>query len=118
MSEQRETARRDAQKSGCARCADEKKITLVIEGEWYQNLKRVADTMNTVSWCNDDNTAESVFEEFVFPWMLDFLQSPKRLAESILEGIATGEDGECLPEPQHSARIEELRTAFKPLTDV
>ena len=117
MSKQTETARRDAQKSGCARCADEKKITLVIDGEWYQNLKRVADTMNTVSWC-DDNTAESVFEEFVFPWMLDFLRSPKELAGSILDGIATGEDGEDMPEPVHSQRIEELRAAFKPLTDI
>ena len=110
MSKQTETARKDAQKSGCARCADEKKITLVIDGEWYQNLKRVADTMNTVSWCHG-NTPETVFKEFVL-WSLDCtLGSVMELCTLIESSIDTGFEGKN--EKKHRARLAELRAAFK-----
>ena len=116
MSKQTETARRDAHKSGCARCADEKKITLVIDGEWYQNLKRVADTMNTVSWCDGDNTPETVFDEFV-KWEIDYtLGSVRELCSQVAEAIDTGYEGK--DDTKHYARLAELRAAFKPMTDI
>ena len=87
-------------------------ITIVINGRRYENLKKVAEAMNGVSWCNHDNTAKDVFDAFVFPCAEDYLDSPKELAESILSCIATGEDGESVPEPLHSERLKKLRAAF------
>jgi len=89
-----------------------RRIVVIIEGERYDNLERVAQAMNGVSWCDTDNTPETVFENFVFPWSEDFLDSPARLAESILDGIATSEDGRTAPEPLHTERLKELKAAF------
>ena len=85
------------------------KITLVIDGEWYQNLKRVADAMNTVSWCENDNTPESVFCEFVKWDFGELLGSLRNIGECVAANIDTGfEDGTA----EHGARIAELRAAF------
>ncbi len=113
MSKRRETARKDAHKSGCAQCAGEKKITLTIEGKQYENLKRIADAMNTVSWCDTDNTPETVWKGFV-EWGLTYtLDSIRELCEQVEGGIDTG--FERSDETKHLARIAELRAAFKPL---
>ena len=87
-------------------------ITIAITGRRYKNLKKVADVLNGVSWCDNDNTAEGLFDAFVFPFLDDYLDSPKQLAENILGCIATGKDGVSVPEPLHSERLKELRAAF------
>ena len=89
-----------------------RRIVVVIEGEQYDNLGRVAQAMNGVKWCEGDNTAESVFNEFVWHWDGVMLNSPAEISESVLGGIATGEDGGDAPEPLHTERLKELKAAF------
>lgn len=89
-------------------------IQVSIDGEDYALLKRTADTMNTVEWCEDDNTPESVFENFVICWIEDFFGEPGRMAENILDGVAT--DKETLrsaPGRLHRERLKQLEAAFK-----
>ena len=89
------------------------KITLVIDGEWYENLKRVADAMNTVSWCYTDNTPETVFKEFVEYALEYVLGSVRELCSQVSDAIDTGYEGK--DETKHNARLSELRAAFAPL---
>ena len=116
MSERKQTARRDAQNRSKAhgRKASKpmRRIVVIVDGERYDNLARVAQAMNSAPWCTNDNTAESVFDWFVWPLAEDYLDSLQEMCDSILHGIATGENGEDMPEPVHSKRIEELRAAF------
>jgi hypothetical protein len=108
----KKTAGKTAKKRTTRRTAQKRRITFTVYGKRYANLERVARAMNKTSWCCD-NTAESVFENFVLPWIEDLLDSTDELCGSILEGIATSDDGPTeAPEPTHSARIEELRAAF------
>lgn len=90
----------------------ERTITLTISGERYDALERVAKAMNTVSWCDSDNTPETVFEGFVGSWVEGMLDSPSDLCDTVLSGIATGDDGRGAPAPLHTARLDELRDAF------
>lgn len=89
----------------------ERTITLTIDGSRYDLLERVANAMNSVSWCSG-NTPESVFDEFVSPLAEDMLDSPSDLCDFILSGIATGDEGRTAPEPKHTVRLSELRDAF------
>ena len=102
MNKQRKTARKPHKRS----------LTVTVDGEWYRNLERVARAMNTVAWCGKDNTAETVFDSFLWPLLETYLESPDEFGGLILSGIATGDNGFDAPEPTHSARKEELRTAF------
>lgn len=88
-------------------------ITATIDGKQYQLLSRVAEAMNRATWTGNDNTALSVFKNFVFPWIGDDFQEPCLLCEEILGGVATGENGTDAPAPLHRARLEELRAAFE-----
>lgn len=80
---------------------------LKVTAREYAALQAAAHAMNRVSWCSG-NTAQSVFREFVAPDLFE----PEQLQELILTGIATGEGGECAPEPLHSVRIAELVDSF------
>lgn len=90
----------------------DRRIVVIIEGEQYDNLKRVAQVMNCVSWCCGDNTAETVFNEFIWHWDTCTLNSVREIAEFVSGAIATGDDGQDAPEPLHTERLKELRTAF------
>lgn len=113
MKTKRQTAGKTAMKRATRRTAQKRRITFTVDGERYANLERVAQAMNKTSWCNG-NTPESVFEEFVICWAEGFLDSPYELCDTILGGIATGDENttDDAPEPIHTARIEELRKAF------
>ena len=100
MSERKKTARKGAQ------------IVVIIEGEQYDNLERVAQVMNGVSWCGDANTAETVFNEFIWHWNTCTLNSVREIAECVSGAIATGNDRQDAPEPLHTERQKELITAF------
>jgi len=99
-----------------ARKPRKRSLTVTVGGEWYRNLDRIARAMNTTSWGGNDNTPETVFDAFLWPFLEDLLDSPSELGGLILSGIATGENGFDAPEPMHSARKEELRVAFEKLT--
>ncbi len=107
------TKRQTATKRATRRTAQKRRITFTVDGERYARLERVARAMNQTSWCMDDNTAKSVFKEFVLPAAETLLDSTAELCDFILGGIATSDDnkGEA-PEPMHTARIAELRNAF------
>ncbi|MBR3583757.1 MAG: hypothetical protein IKO01_10000 [Kiritimatiellae bacterium] len=86
---------------------------MTIDGEQYENLAKVAASMNRAAWTDGDNTAQSVFENFAFTMTEQFLNAPNEMAEDILECVATGENGQSVPSPLHEERIAELRAAFK-----
>lgn len=82
-------------------------LTLTLTGDEYRALTDVAKAMNRVSWCGTDNTAASVYKEFVLPEL-----DKTELMANIVSCIATGEDGFDVPEPLHSLRLSELKAAF------
>ena len=113
MNTKRQTAGKTATKRAARRTAQKSRITFTVNGEQYANLERVANAMNTVSWCDNANTPESVFREFVLPFAENLLDSPFDLCDTILGGIVTSDDGLAeAPEPVHSARLAELDKAF------
>lgn len=110
------TAGKTVKKRRTRRTTQKHRITFTVTGERYALLKRVADAMNKVSWCDNDNTPESVFMGFVEPFAGGLLDSPDELCEAVLTGIATSDDGLTdAPEPTHAARIAELDKAFNNL---
>ena len=121
MTTKKETAGKTAKKRAAGRNVTRKgnkanrRITLTIEGEHYDTLERIAQAMNTVSWCTNKNTPETVFDAFVWPIAEDLLDSPAELRDMILDGISTGDDYRRTPGPVHDARIAELDKAFADL---
>lgn len=100
----------------------ENEITVHIRGAIRENLKKIADTMNGVSWCDNDNTATGILDTFIIGYWLRQLETPTgkvgnvpacgigEATENIAEGIYTGfEDGT----PEDETRKDELRTAFE-----
>jgi len=88
-------------------------ISVTIDGDQYEQLARVAEAMNRATWTAPDNTALSVFENFVFPWMGDEFEEPEEMCAGVLEAIATSDDGlTSAPAPLHQERIAALRAAF------
>ena len=113
MSKTNETAGKTARHG--ARCAAQtnatpKRITLTIDGERYAALERVAEALNGIPWCDNDNTPESVF----FGWLWPFADGPMRdtreLCETVEGSFDTGYDPET---PEDKARLAEVRAAFK-----
>lgn len=119
MTTKRKTAGKTAKKRAAGRNVTRKgnrtrrRIVLTIDGERYARLERVARAMNETSWCDNDNTPETVFDAFVWPLAEDFLDSTDKLCGLISDGIATSDDGLTdAPEPVHAARLDELNRAF------
>ncbi len=114
MSNRKETAGKTA-----TECDEGRTITVTISGERYDLLERIANAMNSVSWCSSDNTPESVLAGFALPYTASLLDSPRELCDTILDGIGTSDDwtGDA-PEPIRSARLDELRRAFAELRDL
>ena len=113
MSKKNETAGKTARHG--ARCAAHRKttpkrITLTIDGERYAALERVAEALNGIPWCCSDNTAESVFREWVWPFADDPTRNPREWCGLVEGSFDTGyADGT----PEDRARIAEVRAAFE-----
>jgi hypothetical protein len=89
-------------------------LTVTIDGDQFGLLERAARAINACKWTEDDNTPKSVFQSFVWDWLEDIWENRGALAESILEGIATDNEGlTSAPEPLHSERLAELKAAFE-----
>ena len=68
-----------------------KAITWTASAAQVETLEKVARALNGVSWCEKDNTAQSVFEQFI-KWGIDtLLDNPKQLADEISDSIETNE---------------------------
>ena len=96
-------------------------IIMHIRGTIFENLQKIADTMNGVSWCDSDNTASGILDNFIIGYWLRQLETkPAKLGTipvcgisetvaDIVNGIDTGfEDGT----PEHEKRKDELLNAF------
>ena len=88
-------------------------LTVILSKEEHGLLKRCAEAMNRTTWADGDNTPATVFREFVLSWIEDYFAHPEEMAANILDGIATGEDGTDVAEPEHSRRLAEMRTKFE-----
>jgi hypothetical protein len=113
MSKTNETAGKTARHG--ARCAAQskttpKRITLTIDGERYAVLERVAEALNGIPWCENDNTPESVFREWVWPFADGPMRDPRELCGLVEGSFETGfPDGT----PEDMARLAEVRAAFE-----
>ena len=85
------------------------KITWTATPEQMRTLEKAANILNCTSWCKKDNTAQSVFAEFVEPLVSCMLDDWPNLAENIWNGIDTGEDETGA---RHEAKVKELRANF------
>ena len=87
-------------------------LTLRISGAAYQNIAKIAETMNSVAWCDKDNTALTIAETFMFVYETDNLTDAKgstEIAEFIADGIDTG----TADEAEDKKRKNELIAAFR-----
>jgi len=111
MSETKETAGKTARRG--ARCAaqgnETRRITLTIDGERYAALERVAEALNGIPWCDKDNTPESVFREWVWPFADGPMRDPRELCE-LVEG--SFDTGHAPGTPADRTRLAEVRAAF------
>ena len=113
MSETNKTAGKTARHG--ARCAAHskataKRITLTVDGERYAALERVAEALNGIPWCDKDNTPESVFHEWVWPFADGPMRDPRELCELVEGDFDTGH---APGTPADRARLADVRAAFK-----
>lgn len=85
-------------------------ITWTASAKQIAMLEKAAATMNAVSWCDKDNTAKTVFDNFFLPWMTQLLENPVDLMSNICDGIETGFESYTA---EDKARVAELRKAFR-----
>lgn len=79
-------------------------ISIEINGEAYADLQRMADAMNSVEWCDNDNTPESIVKEFLL-----VISNYYEMCETVAGDIYTGFDDGT---PQERERIKALHVAF------
>ena len=104
-----------------ARCVeftdDGQAVTIRVTGKAYVNLAKVAAAMNTVDWCDDDNTPATVCDFWIgsFLWRTQYApgegvgEDIADLMNDIQDGIDTDyPDGT----PEDAARKRELSAAF------
>jgi len=92
-------------------------ITITLTGRIAANLHKAADAMNTVPWCDDDNTAATVLANFVLWELLNWGEGPRHNEYSgvsdetayIVDGIDTGAGDD---EELEKKRKDELNAAF------
>lgn len=89
-------------------------LVVTIDGQEYDNIRRVVDALNAADWTGD---ADMTPARLLKVWILDLadedLHDPAHLAETILDGVATDDEGlTAAPEPLHSQRIAALRASF------
>ena len=66
-------------------------ITWTASAAQVAALEKVARALNGVSWCEKDNTAESVFGQFIKRGIDKLFDNPRQLADEISDSIDTGE---------------------------
>lgn len=88
-----------------------KQITWTASAAQVAALEKAATALNGVSWCEKDNTAESVFEQFIKWGIDDLLNNPKSLASEISQGIETNE------EPDSEADNRKAREVYHAICD-
>ena len=80
-------------------------LVVTIDGEEYDNLRRVVDVLNATDWTGDkDMTPARLLKVWILDLADEDLHNPAHLAESILDGVATDDD---------SRRVEFIRRALK-----
>lgn len=91
-----------------------KRITWTARVGQVAMLERAAATLNNVPWCQSDNTAETVFDEFIKPCINDIFDDVEMFIENIYHGIDTGEDEGSRAHFDKVLQLEvALREAFK-----
>ena len=95
-------------------------VTITVQGAAYKNLVAIADAMNAVAWCDNDNTPESILSLLIGE-MVDDLFSEARyyeriptggianVADEICNAIDTGEEPDTT---EDRAKRDELRREF------
>ena len=68
-------------------------ITVRIAGAQYATLERAAQALNACEWCDNDNTALTVFRDFLWSWFSRYVNRYGDLARLICEDIETGAAG-------------------------
>lgn len=86
-------------------------LMIRVSGAAYQNLVKIAEAMNSVTWRAGDNTARSVAEYFVFNYEMESLTNPTEALEMAF-GIADGIDTETEDEVEDDKRRKALQDAF------
>lgn len=84
-------------------------ITWTANAAQVATLEKAATAMNAVSWCKRDNTAQSVFAEFVATFIADIINDPCELARTIESAIDTDEDETS---EAHTRKVAELSEAL------
>ena len=89
-------------------------LMIRVSGAAYQNLLKIAEAMNSVTWRVGDNTALTVAEHFVFNYEVETLTNPTEALEMAF-GIAEGIDTETEDEAEDDKRRKALQEAFSAL---
>ena len=110
--------RKHERPASCVEFADDgNAVTIRVTGKAYRNLAKVAAAMNTVDWCDDDNTPATVCDFWIgsFLWRTQYApgeggaENIDDLMNDIQDSIDTGHpDGT----PEDAARKRELSAAF------
>lgn len=100
---------------------DGESVTIRVSGTAYRSLVRIASVMNGVGWCDNDNTASKILDEFIIGYWIRQLETPTgkigdvafcgvgETIDNIASWIDTGfEDGT----PEDNERRAELKAAF------
>lgn len=86
-------------------------VTITIDGEQFEILKRVADALNTLTWkeqANNDNTPESVCREWIV-WMIhDDFDPPSQFVGGIVDSIETHAHGDAELEKARTAEVQHV----------
>lgn len=97
-------------------------VLIRVGGKAYENLRKIADVMNGVGWCDTDNTPATILAGFVVGGYLDNLATDTaycgnlrgagagEVAQDIVDGIDTGFDSDT---PEDKKRKGELDAAFR-----
>lgn len=110
--------RKHERPASCVEFADDgNAVTIRVTGKAYENLAKVAAAMNSVGWCDDDNTPATICDFWVgsFLWRTQYAPDSvdgcdiTDVMNDIQNGIDTGHpDGT----PEDAARKRELAAAF------
>ena len=110
--------RKHERPASCVEFADDgNAVTIRVTGKAYANLAKVAAAMNTVDWCDDDNTPATICDLWIgsFLWRTQYAPGKNAGCDitdvmiDIQDCIDTGHpDGT----PEDAARKRELSAAF------
>lgn len=92
---------------------DTTSATITISGEAFENLARLVRAVNETEWCDCDNSAADLLENFIVGPLVERLEMGadrvKEIGDEIISAIDTGfQDGT----PEDTRRKRELSAAF------